>query len=67
VDIVFAMKEEEHADLVERITTRHGLRKLSYMHEMGMGNTRYILIDLDNDEAEITSADAVVDLKPFEG
>jgi hypothetical protein len=37
------------------------------MHEMGMGNTRYVLIDLDNDEAEITAADAVVDLKPFEG
>ena len=67
VDIVFAMKEEEHADLVERITTRHGMRQLSYMHELGMGNTRYILIDLDNDEAEITAADAVVDLKPFEG
>jgi hypothetical protein len=24
-------------------------------------------VDLDNDEAEITAADAVVDLKPFEG
>ena len=67
VDIVFAMKEEEHADLVERITSRHGLRQLTYMKELGMGNDRYVLIDLDNDEAEITVQDCVRDLKPFEG
>ena len=67
VDIVFAMKEEEHHDLVERITTRHGLRQLSYMKELGMGNDRYILIDIDNDDARILPTDAVKDLKPFEG
>jgi len=67
IDIVWAMREDEHHDLVERITTRHGLRQLSYMHELGMGNTRYVLVDLDNDEAQITPADCVVDLKPFEG
>jgi hypothetical protein len=32
---------------------------------MGMGNDRYILIDLDNDEARIYPKDAVVGLKPF--
>ncbi len=65
IDIVFAMKEEEHHDLVERITTRHGLRQLSYMKELKMGNDRYILIDIDNDDARIQPADAVKDLKPF--
>lgn len=65
VDIVYAMKPEEHHDLVERIETRHGLRQLSYMKEMGMGNDRYVLIDLDNDEKRIYPKDAVVGLKPF--
>ena len=67
VDIIYAMTEAEHHDMVERITTRHGLRQLSYMKELGMGNDRYILIDLDNDEKEMTVQDAVKDLKPFEG
>ena len=65
VDIIYAMTEKEHHDMVERIETRHGLRQLSYMKELGMGNTRYILIDLDNNEAHITAKDCVVDLKPF--
>ena len=66
VDLVFAMKPEENHDLVERITSRHGLRQLSYMHELGMGNTKYKLIDIDNGDKEITRKDAVVNLKPFE-
>ena len=65
VDIVYAMKEEEHHDLVERIESRHGLRQLSYMKEMGMGHDRYVLIDLDNGGKRITAADAAKDLKPF--
>ncbi len=65
VDLVFAMKEEEHHDLVERIVTRHGLRQLSYMKELKMGNDRYILIDTDHDDARIWPKDAVKDLKPF--
>ena len=65
VDIVYAMKEEEHHALVERITSRHGLRQLSYMHELGMGNTKYVLIDLDNDEKRLYPKDCIVDLKPF--
>lgn len=67
VDCVFAMTEEQHHDLVERMTTRHGLRQLSCMKEMGMGNDRYILIDLDNGEVRITAKDAVRDVKPFTG
>jgi hypothetical protein len=65
IDIIYAMTAEEHHDMVERIETRHGLRQLSYMKELGMGNDRYVLIDLDNGCRRITAADAVVGLKPF--
>ncbi len=66
VDLVYAMTEEQHHDLVERMETRHGLRQLSYMKELGMGNDRYILIDLDNNEVRITPKEAVKDVVPFE-
>lgn len=65
IDIIYAMTEKEHHDFVERVETRHGLRQLSYMKELGMGNDRYILIDLDNGGKRITVADAVKGLKPF--
>lgn len=65
VDIVYAMSEKEHHDLVERMESRHGLRQLTYMKELGMGNDRYVLIDLDNDEQRIVPKDAVQNLKPF--
>ena len=65
VDLVYAMTEAEHHDLVERIESRHGLRQLSYMKELGMGNDRYVLIDLDNGGRRITPAEAVKGLKPF--
>ena len=65
VDLIYAMTEAEHHDLVERMETRHGLRQLSYMKELGMGNDRYVLIDLDNGGKRITAAEAVQGLKPF--
>ena len=65
IDLVYAMTEAEHHDLVERIESRHGLRQLSYMKELGMGNDRYVLIDLDNGGRRITPAEAVKGLKPF--
>ena len=65
VDLIYAMREDENHALVERIETRHGHRQLSYMKEMGMGNDRYRLIDLDNNETEITQKQAVENLKPF--
>ena len=65
VDLIYAMTAEEHHDLVERIESRHGLRQLTYMKEMGMGNNRYVLIDLDNGGKRITAAEAVKGLKPF--
>lgn len=66
VDLVYALKEDEHHDLVERIETRHGLRQLTYMKELGMGNDRYKLIDIDNGDCEIKPADAVKDVVPFQ-
>lgn len=65
VDMIYAMTEEEHHDMIERIETRHGLRQLSYMKEVGMGNDKYVLIDLDNGGVRITAEDAVKGLKPF--
>ena len=65
VDLIYAMREDENHALVERIETRHGHRQLSCMKEMGMGNDRYILIDLDNGEQRIDQKTAVKDLKPF--
>ncbi len=66
VDLVYALKEEDHKDLVERIETRHGLRQLTYMKELKMGNDRYQLIDIDHEDAVISTADAVKDVVPFE-
>lgn len=65
VDLLYAMKADERHDLVERIETRHGLRQLSYMKELGMGNDRYKLIDIDNGDREISLKDAVKDVVPF--
>jgi len=65
VDLVFAMNEKDHHDLVERITSRHGLRQLTYMQELGMGNMKYKLIDIDNNDKEITLEEALKDIKPF--
>ena len=67
VDMIAAMTEEDHHDLIERIESRHGYRQLSYMKELGMGNDRYVLIDIDNDGKHITAADAVEGVKPFVG
>ncbi|MCD8084696.1 MAG: DUF362 domain-containing protein [Clostridiales bacterium] len=66
VDLVYALKEDDHWDLVRRIETRHGLRQLSYMKELQMGNDRYSLIDIDHEDAVISPADAVRDVKPFQ-
>ena len=64
IDLIYNLPEGGGKALVERVETRHGLRQLSYMKELGMGNDRYTLIDLDNDEKEITAKEAVKDVKP---
>lgn len=66
VDLIYAMQEHQHADLVERMESRHGLRQLSYMKELGMGNGRYRLLDLENDDSRIWPADAVRNVVPFQ-
>lgn len=66
VDLIYAMQEHQHADLVERMESRHGLRQLSYMKELGMGNDRYRLLDIENDDGRIWPADAVRNVVPFQ-
>ena len=65
VDLVQAMTEKDHHDLIERIATRHGYRQLSYMKELGMGNDRYVLIDTDNGDVRICPKKAVEGVVPF--
>ena len=65
IDLVFALSEEDGAVLRERILSRHGLRQLSYMKELGMGNDRYTLVDTDHGDQAIQPADAVQGVVPF--
>ena len=65
VDIIYAMTEEENHALVERMESRHGLRQLSYMKELGMGNDRYQLVDIDHEDSVVVPADVVKNLVPF--
>lgn len=65
VDLVYALKEGDRKALVERMESRHGLRQLTYMKELGMGCDRYRLIDVDHGDAVISLEDAVKDVKPF--
>lgn len=46
IDMVYTLPEAELHDLKERIESRKGLRQLSYMKEMNIGNDRYELIRL---------------------
>jgi len=46
IDMVYKLPEAELHDLKERIESRKGLRQLSYMKEMKMGNDQYDLITL---------------------
>ena len=65
VDLVYALPEKYRHDLQERMESRHGLRQLSYMKELGMGNSRYVLLDADNGNVPIKLEDAVKGVKPF--
>lgn len=47
IDLIYQLPEAERRDLRERIESRHGLRQLSYMEELGMGNRKYRLVSLD--------------------
>ena len=65
VDLVFTMSQKDGHDLQERIKSRHGLRQLTYMKEIGMGNDKYKLIDIDNGDKEITREEAIKHIVPF--
>ena len=64
MDLIYNLPDGGGKALIERVESRHGLRQLSYMKKLGMGNDKYILIDIDNDDREITAAEAVRDVKP---
>ena len=65
VDMIYALPEGGGKAMIERIESRHGLRQLSYMKELGMGRDRYALIDIDNGDAVITAGEAVADVDPI--
>ena len=67
VDLVYALKEEDRHALVERMESRHGLRQLTYMKELGMGNDKYLLVDIDHGDQLISLQEAVQHVQPFEG
>ncbi len=64
VDLIYNLPKGGGKAMIERVETRHGLRQLSYMKELGMGNDRYRLIDIDNGDAVISAAEAVKDIDP---
>ncbi len=65
VDMLYAMTPHDRHALVQRIESRHGLRQLSYMKELGMGHDRYQLIDTDNADSIISPREAVAEVTPF--
>ncbi|MBR1408062.1 MAG: DUF362 domain-containing protein [Clostridia bacterium] len=65
IDLLYALSEEDGAAIRERIETRHGHRQLSYMKELGMGNNRYLLLDIDHEDARICPKEAVEGVVPF--
>ncbi|MCR5814434.1 MAG: hypothetical protein K6G15_08090 [Desulfovibrio sp.] len=65
VDLVMALSEKDRAAMVERMSSRHGFRQLTYMKELGMGNDRYRMVDIDNGDHQIQPKDAVAGVKPF--
>lgn len=64
IDVIYSLPNGGGKAMIERVETRHGLRQLSYMKELGMGNDRYIIIDLDNGDAEITVEEITRDIQP---
>lgn len=46
VDLALAQPKEQSGALKERIKSRKGLRQLTYMQELGMGNPNYELVEV---------------------
>ncbi|MCQ2417657.1 MAG: DUF362 domain-containing protein [Oscillospiraceae bacterium] len=64
IDIIYNLPKGGGKALIERVESRHGLRQLSYMKEIGMGNDRYTIIGIDNGDSEISVADITKDIAP---
>ncbi|MBQ2503225.1 MAG: DUF362 domain-containing protein [Lachnospiraceae bacterium] len=64
IDMIYSLPGGGGKTLIERVETRHGLRQLSYMKELGMGNDRYDLVDIDNGDRIITAEEATKDIAP---
>lgn len=64
VDLLYTLPGKGGEAMMKRMESRHGLRQLTYMSELGMGSDRYSLIDLDHGDKEITAADAVKNIQP---
>ena len=64
VDILYHLPDGAGKAMVERMETRHGLRQLSYMKELGMGNDRYIILDADHNDQEISIEEITRDIEP---
>ena len=64
VDAIYNLPNGGGKAMIERVETRHGLRQLSYMKEIGMGNDLYTIIDIDNGDVEITAAEITKDIDP---
>lgn len=64
IDVIYRLPGGGGKDLIERVETRHGLRQLSYMKEIGMGNDLYTIIDIDHGDREITVDEITKDIPP---
>ncbi|MCR5256518.1 MAG: DUF362 domain-containing protein [Acetatifactor sp.] len=64
IDVIYNLPNGGGKAMIERVETRHGLRQLSYMKEMGMGNDLYTIVDIDNDDNLITAAELTKDIDP---
>ncbi|MBR4768059.1 MAG: DUF362 domain-containing protein [Lachnospiraceae bacterium] len=64
IDLIYSLPSRGGKALIKRVESRHGLRQLSYMKELGMGNDRYTLVDIDHEDTVITAAEAVKNVAP---
>ena len=58
VDLIYALSPDDRKALVERMETRHGLRQLSYMKELGMSLADFFSQE-DTNEKVVFGADDV--------
>ena len=64
IDIIYALPGGGGKAMIERVESRHGLRQLSYMKELNMGNDLYTIIDIDKGDKEISLEEVVKDIYP---